>query len=481
MVVFLLPHEKPVLWASVSVQEAIESNLRLEARFYISEGSQALRRIKRGKWPLRNLAGENGHVDLYRHTRFKLLHVEKSDYQYFQPSQANDLAPKSKIYLSPLLKSKLDPLRVKKGQILITCSGSIGNCAYVRNTLDGLIFSSDLIRIEAGPYNGYIYAFLKSKNGQALMQARKYGAVIQHINPEHLCQIPVPDPPDAIKQEIHDLIEESHKLRDDSNDLINAARNALQEELKLPTMEELAEQVDLFEPAANVLNYSVPLIETDDRLDASYHAPIVKVIERRITETARDVVKVGDSRISRSVIMPGRFKRVYVEEGTGVLFIGGKQIYELDPNSKKFLSLAHHKDRIRKELNLLKNMILITCSGTIGKTMQVPECWDGWTASQHIIRVVPTDDAIAGYLYAWLSCDHAYPLIDRHTHGAVVDEITAAQVSSISVPILRDEEAQRAINETVLDANQKRAEAYHLEQKALAVLDEKVIYADGQN
>ncbi len=477
MVVFLLPHEKPVPWASVSVREAIESNLRLEARFYISEGGQALRRIKRGKWPLRNLSGENGHVDLYRHTRLKLLHVEKSVYQYFQPSQANDLAPKSKIYLSPLLKPKLEPLRVKKGQILITCSGSIGNCAYVRKTLDGLIFSSDLIRIETGPYNGYIYAFLKSKTGQALMQARKYGAVIQHINPEHLCQIPVPDPPDAVKQEIHDLIEESHKLRDDSNNLIDAARNALQEELKLPAMEELAEQVELFEPTANVPNYSVPLIDTDDRLDASYHAPIVKAIERRIKEAARDVVKVGDSRISRSTLMPGRFKRFYVAEGTGALFIGGKQIYELDPNGKKYLSLRRHNDRIRSEITLRENMILITRSGTIGKVVQVPACWNDWTGSEHIIRIVPTDDAIAGYLYAWLSCDHAYPLIDRHTHGAVVDEITAAQVSSISVPLLRAEETQRAINETVLNANQKRAEAYHLEQKALAVLDEKVLYA----
>ena len=36
---------------------------------------------------------------------------------------------------------------------------------------------------------------------------------------------------------------------------------------------------------------------------------------------------------------------------------------------------------------------------------------------------------------------------------------------------------QRQIDDTVLKANRKRAEAYNLEQEALRVLDEKIIYA----
>ena len=76
---------------------------------------------------------------------------------------------------------------------------------------------------------------------------------------------------------------------------------------------------------------------------------------------------------------------------------------ELDPNNKKYLSLTQHGDRIKGELTLRENVTLITCSGTIGKVAIVPKHWDGWTANQHIIRVVPSNDEIAGYLYAWLS------------------------------------------------------------------------------
>ena len=90
--------------------------------------------------------------------------------------------------------------------------------------------------------------------------------------------------------------------------------------------------------------------------------------------------------------------------------------------TKKFLSLSQHGDRIRKQLTLHENMTMITCSGTIGKVAIAPKHWDGWTANQHIIRVVPGNKEIAGYLYAWLSSDYAFPLISRFTYGAVVDE-----------------------------------------------------------
>ena len=47
----------------------------------------------------------------------------------------------------------------------------------------------------------------------------------------------------------------------------------------------------------------------------------------------------------------------------------------------------------------------------------------------------------------------------------------------VSVPLLRDENTQKEINDAVLEANRKRTEAYNLEQEALRVLDEEVIYA----
>lgn len=464
-------------WTTVNLQEVVETSSRLEAGVYGIEGRQARQDVAQGKWDVVHLCSENGLATAYHRPRFKRIYVEKSSFPIYQPSQINELYPKPSAHISHLTQTDIDALRVKKGQVLLTCSGTIGNCTYVRNTLDNLIFSHDVIRIEPKEYSGFVYAFLKSKTGFSIVNTNNYGAVVKHLEPKHLNAIPIPNPPLVLKQEIHDLIEESFKLRDESNELLDAAQVLLKESLELPSIEVLRGQAKQFDETGGILNYSVPLSGIHGRLDGSYYVPIVDVIEQHIAITAKEIVKVGNSRISQSVILPGRFKRVYVEEDNGAVFFGGKQLYELDPSNKKYLSIGKHGDRIGNDLKIHTNMTLITRSGTIAKVSIVPKHWEGWIPNEHVIRVVPTSDEIAGYLYAWLSSDYAYPLITRYIYGAVVDEIHDKQVSEISLPLLRDENVQKEINNRVLEANRKRTEAYNLERQALRVLDEKVIYA----
>ena len=122
-------------------------------------------------------------------------------------------------------------------------------------------------------------------------------------------------------------------------------------------------------------------------------------------------------------------------------------------------------------------MTLITCSGTIGKVTLVGKQWENWTANQHIIRIVPADKNIAGYVNIFLSSDYGYELITRYTYGSVVDEIDDNHVRQIPIPLLKIKDIQTRINELALQANQKRYEAYLLEQRALKVMDDEVIYA----
>ena len=406
------------------------------------------------------------------------LAVEKKNgIPFILPSQMTELYPKATKFLSPATNIDIESTKVKKGQVLLTRSGTIGIASYVSKTLENQSLSDDVIRIRVKEYSGYIYAYLKSRIGRLLVETNNYGAVVKHIEPMHLNSVQIPNPAANLKKEIHNLVEESFKLRDESNELMDAAQDMLKKALQLPSIEVLHEQAEQFDVKADVLNYSVPLSEIANRLDGSYYVPDVDVIEQHIAKTAREIVKAGDSRISQSVILPGRFKRIYVEEGNGAVFFGGKQLYELDPCNKKYLSLKHHGDRIKDELTISENMTLITCSGTIAKVTIVPQHWEGWTANQHIIRVVPANIEIAGYLYAWLSSNYAYPLIARYIYGAVVDEINDAQVSAVVIPLLHDKKTQWEINNNVLEANRMRTEAYKFEQEALKVLDEKVIYA----
>ena len=121
-------------------------------------------------------------------------------------------------------------------------------------------------------------------------------------------------------------------------------------------------------------------------------------------------------------------------------------------------------------------MTLITCSGTIGKVTLVGKHWENWTANQHIIRIIPANTDIAGYLSIFLASDYGYLLIKRYTYVAVVDEIDDNHIRQVVIPpLLKDKSIQKKINDLALLTNEKRYEAYKLEQQALQIMDDKVI------
>lgn len=470
-------NEAPLKWCSVSLSDVVSRGKRLEASVFDVEAKRARQIIQKGKYPLATIGGEKGLATSYTGTRFKRVWVDKSNLPIYQPSTIVDIKPSPDGYISRHTQTNIDGLRVHKGQVLMTCSGTIGKVSFVSKTLDNKIFSHDLLRIDCkNPMDqGYIYTYLKSKIGNKILLTNSYGAVITHIEPEHLATVPIPDAPKEIKEHIHNLIVKSYSLRDESNDLIDKATQLLINELHLPDIRDF--DVNDYKKGAPVETFSVKLSNMNGRVDASYHVPIVNAIIEHLKKYAEEVTRIGDERVSAEVILPGRFKRVYVEEGYGKVFIGGKQLFELDPSNKKYLSLIHHGDRIAKQLSLHENMTLITCSGTIGKVALVGKHWENWTANQHIIRIVPANKDIAGYLNIFLGSEYGYYLITRYTYGSVVDEIDDSHVRQIAIPLLKNKEVQQQINDLAIEANEKRYEAYKLEQQALRIMDEEVIYS----
>lgn len=470
--------EAPVKWCSVSLSEMVERGKRLEASVFDVEARQALYTVNQGVFNTKPLIGVNGFVKRAHYgNRLKRRYVTKSANKtmgFIGSSEMLDVYPQPVKFM--INDESVENLKVKRNTILISRSGTIGNVTFVGKTLEKFLISEHAIRLECFENPGYVYCFLKSKIGQKLVESKVYGAVVSQIEPEHLADIPVPDAPDSIKAKINGLIMQSYDLRDESNALIDQAQDLLVKELNLPPISEI--KVDTLDESKSVRTFNVKLSEMAGRADASYHVPIVDAIVDILKKNAAEVTTVGDERISSDIILPGRFKRVYVEEGYGRVFIGGKQLYELDPTNKKYLSLVHHGERIAKQLELHENMTLITCSGTIGKVTLVGKQWENWTANQHIIRIVPANNDVAGYISTFLSSDYGYELIKRFTYGSVVDEIDDNHVRQIEIPILRNQDIQKQINDLALQANEKRYQAYLLEQEALKVLDEEVIYAE---
>ncbi len=470
--------EAPIKWCSVSLAEMVERGKRLEASVFDVEAKQAHDLIKDNKYGCSVLLGDGGIIDTaYYPGRFKRIYCDRGNgVPFYLPSQMTDIYPKADKYISKLTKCNIDELKLKEKTLLLTRSGTIGSISLVSKTILGTVFSDDVIRVTfKNDYDlGYAYTYLKSKVGNTILQTNGYGSVITHLEPAHLSETPIPNAPDAIKSKINDLIIQSYALRDESNALIDQAQALLVKELSLPPISEI--KIDTLDKSKSVQTFNVKLSEMAGRADASYHVPIVDAIVDILKKNAAEVTTVGDERISSDIILPGRFKRVYVEEGYGVTFFSGKNISELDPSDKRYLSFAQHDKKIKDELTIKQNMILVTCSGTIGNTVLVPNHWDNWAMTHDIIRLVPTSD-LYGYLYIWLQSEYCNAIIQSYAYGSVVQHIEKEHIKSCPVPILKNQDVQKQINDLALQANEKRYQAYLLEQKALKVLDEEVIFA----
>ena len=463
----------PLKYTPVLLSEVYSNGIRLDASSYNLETKSAKYKVEHCKYGYVHLWGENGLIkDASYPGRFKRIYTEntKEGIPFYLPSQLGEINPKPSKFISTKTYKSIKGIEIKPESLLLSRSGTIGKCTVSSKTTIGKIYSDDVIRIffNSKCDLGYVYTFFCTNIGQQLLQNNNYGAVIQHIEPEHLKNIVIPNAPDSIKKKIHDLVIESYDLRDQSNALIDEAEQILYKELQLPPIENLKPKY--FDESVNLRNYSVKLSNTNWRLDCSYHATAHNVLIGILRTSAAKVISCGDSEISKAIMLPTRFKRTYVDSNHGLKFIGGKQLNELNPSAEKYLAHSSLDD----ELKFKANSILITRSGTIGKVALVPKHWENWIGSDHIFRIIPANNDIAGYLYCWLNTEYAQQLIKRNTFGAVIDEIDTTQLASVEIPLLKNESKQKEINDKVLEANELRYQAYLKEQEAVRMMEEVI-------
>lgn len=411
------------------------------------------------------LWGENGLVEEAYHGPRAKRNYLPTGIPFIGSSEMLEVKPNPTKFVD---KSFLDNYGVRRGQVLLSRSGTIGRTSFVNRTLEGNCVSEHALKITAN-YAGYVYAYLSTEVGRSIVKSFTYGAVIDEIEPEHLKNLPIPNAPEEIKRSIHDAVIASYDLRDQSNNLIDEAQRLLYKALGLPEKMDLKPKY--YAPQAGFRCFTMSSNELNNRFDVSYHLPEIKEILSLISKQAAEVTTLGDPRISKEIILAGVFKRTYVNKDLGTPFLGGRDITQLAPKVDKYLSYSVHKVRIHKELEVFENYILISDRGTIGKVQIVPKHWNGWAVSQNIIKLIPISSSIAGYIYIYLQTSLGQALIKRETYGSVVDMIDDNNVASIPIPLLKDNSMQSRINDLVLQANELRYQAYLKEQEALQQME----------
>lgn len=194
------------------------------------------------------------------------------------------------------------------------------------------------------------------------------------------------------------------------------------------------------------------LMDRENRLNASSFSPesikYHKLIDR-LNEKGIVIDHIG--KYADDIFYPNRFKRNYSKEG--IEFLSSKDIFDFSPNGKKI-------KKIKDTYYIKPNWILITRSGTVGRVLLSNEYLSRSTISEHVIRLIPINDAPIGYLYVYLLSDIGKTLLMSNIFGGVVDEIETEHISNIPIPIIPS--IVEGINDKIIKSQELREEAQSL-------------------
>jgi len=140
---------------------------------------------------------------------------------YLNTSQVFEIRPTPRKWLAFGKTSKAESRLALQGTILVMASASPGRSTVTTKAHEGAVISHHFMRISPKDpaLGGWVYAFLKSPQGAAMMKGSQYASIIRHIEPHHLAAIPIPEVcPDVAAdfasrlRSIVDLRNDAHRL-----------------------------------------------------------------------------------------------------------------------------------------------------------------------------------------------------------------------------------------------------------------------------
>jgi hypothetical protein len=437
-------------WGSVSVGEMTAGDRRMEAETYLSSGfgiRSAIERHRDGWVPFGELARA------WAPPRIKQIFVEPEyGVPYLNTSQVFDIRPTPRKWLSLEKTSKAETRIAKEGTILVMASASPGRSTLVTRAHENAFISHHFMRIEPTDDGqaGWVYGFLRSTQGRAMMSGSQYASIIRHIEPHHLLALPIPRVTEDTAAEFNrrtrrvlDLRNEAYRLAEEAEALFAKAVGG----------------IDPGQREEGFVIQASEMLSGRRRLEASYHTPQAAAIASHFQHFDR----LHD--VTRRVWWMPRFKRYYGEDG--IPYLSADELFTINPQESKRILVDpadNHRDYF-----VDPGWIVMACSGQVyglnGAAALMTQYHANTFFSHDLIRIVVDDSKIrAGYLLVALTHrTHGRPLLIRVAYGTSIPHLDPGDVADF--PVVRLGQAKESSIADLAEASAKaRAEADVIER-----------------
>jgi len=361
-------------------------------------------------------------------------------------------------------------LPLHAGWTLITRSGTVGRMAYARPDMEDYACSEHVLRVVPDAEKippGYLYAYLSCKFGVPLVVGGTYGAIIQHIEPEHIAGIPVPRLGKSVEGRAGELVEESATLLAKYQSAVNDATKLLFESVGLEDI--TATEWHLM---GRDLEFSVAAPSVDSLRALNFSPRFQKLV---------NAVKAAPHKALGYLVVPGtlqrgaRFKRIDAAPEYSFQLVGQRELFWVKPEGRWIA-----KSAVGKDVLVEPGTILVAAQGTLGESelyCRAEFIWGPATQlaySEHLLRVIADEEKMpAGCLYAFMRSEIAFRMLRSISTGTKLQDHHHVMRAQLPVPYpsksVRDE-----VHHMVVDAYEARHKAVALEDQAIALVEKNI-------
>ena len=368
---------------------------------------------------------------------------------------------------SDAVSDRLAYLRLEEGMTLISCSGTIGRMTYARPEMAGMWSSQHILKIVPNPNAvrpGYLYAFLSGRFGVPLVVGETYGAIVQHIEPEHIADLPVPLASESVQDEAHRLVTEAAELRTKASAELRSVVREIEVAAGLPPLDV---RYDGARPDTSLVKASALGGRMDSLFHSRYHRSVLELL-LQLPPERRTIV--GD--LAERVFKPPMFKKISVADRQfGQPLFNTASILRFDPDTDDLLSR-----RAKGFENLIVNetTVLVPADGQLNGIIGHPALpigdVVGGAVNNHAIRLFCASEHLAGYLFAGLSSEYARRQLKARAYGSSIPSLDETGVSGVVLPCLDDEQME-SHGLRAFAVRTARQEAVHKDREARALVE----------
>lgn len=440
-----------------------ESNNRFDSKFYLGEGR--VTRMLVTKSPLGLKTIEECTDRIFYGGRARRIYVKNKNngipYMGGASMQKDDF---NDLKLISIKHTKgLDDYMLKEHWILVSRSGTVGSTVFTNGNFLGKAGSDDIIRIipKSTVKPGVLFAYLSSKFGYSLFTQGAFGAVILHIEPDFIGDLPIPKFDSNLEKRINLLMLQSARAKEKSSSALASAHEMFEKNI--------FKGEDLHHSRIDTCNSSNVFKLLHTRLDASFYLNLLP-IEKSFKTGLKS--KTLGSLVKQPMFTSQRGRRVYVKKG--IKFLSTSDISQSNPlRINKYLSL---KTDGLPSLIVQKNWILVARSGQeiLGSCFLVDDTYQECAVNEHSLRVIIDDNKIEPhYVFGFLSHPRIKDYIRAGIFGSAILTINEDYLEMIKVPILSDQMMNK-ISEYVLLYQQHKEEACKLEFEAINLIEKEI-------